>query len=74
MRKVSIFNMSILAFIGACLIGMWIFSYLADRHEGKSDKESFDGAGKHVGKKGPGLVVYIVIVFIIGGAISLLFG
>ena len=43
MRKVSIFNMSILAFIGACLIGMWIFSYLGDRHEGKSEKESFDG-------------------------------
>ena len=66
--------MSILAFIGVCLIGMWIFSYLGDRHEGKSEKESFDGAGNHIGKQGPGLVVYIVIVFIIGGAISLLFG
>ena len=53
---------------------MWIFSYLGDRHEGKSEKESFDEAGNHIGKQGPGLVVYIVIVFIIGGAISLLFG
>lgn len=34
--------MSILAFIGACLIGMWIFSYLGDRQEGKSEKESYD--------------------------------
>ena len=74
MREVSIFNMSILAFIGACLIGMWLFSFLGDRQEGKSEKESYNEAGKHVGKQGPGLVVYIVAVFIIGGIISLILG
>ena len=66
--------MSVLAFIGACLIGMWIFSYLGDRQEGKSKKKSYDEAGKHIGKQGPGLVVYIVVVFVIGGVLSLLFG
>ena len=66
--------MSVLGFIIFCLIGMWIFSYLADRKEGKSEKESYDEAGKHLAKEGPGLIIYVITVFAIGGVLSFIFG
>ena len=53
---------------------MWIFSYLADRKEGKSEKESYEEAGKHLAKEGPGLIIYVIAVFAIGGILSLIFG
>ena len=53
---------------------MWIFSYLADRKEGKSKKESYEEAGKHLAKEGPGLIIYVIAVFAIGGILSLIFG
>ena len=66
--------MSALGFIIVCVIGIWIFSYLADRKEGKSEKESYDEAGKHLAKEGPGLIIYIIAVFAIGGVLSFIFG
>ena len=65
---------SALLFIAFCLVGAFIFSYLGDRQEGKSEEEAFKRAGKHISRQGPGLVVYIIIVFLIIGFFSLIFG
>ena len=60
--------------IAIVLVGAWVFRYLASREQGKSKKEAYLDAGKHVSKQGPGAVIYIVIVFGIILLIGMIFG
>ena len=57
-----------------CIVGMFLFSYLGDRSQGKSKKRSYIGARRHVERQGPGLVIYILAVFFIIAVFSALFG
>ena len=63
-----------LTLIGFVLIAMWVFAYLGNRNLGKSKKRSYANAGKHVSKQGPGIVIYIAVVFIFIAIMGMIFG
>ena len=57
-----------------CIVGMFLFSYLSDRNQGKSKKRSYIKARRNVESQGPGLLIYILAVFFIIAVFSALFG